>query len=188
MKTGNAKRKNKRASVICPYCEGPARYFARSSHIYNGRDYGPVYHCVQCDAYVGCHPDGSPKGTPADYETREARKRAHAAFDAIWQSGKVRRDAAYYALAKALFITRSTCHIGMFDVELANAVVVTVADWERDGHDFTMPAREPRPHITEPRVAFEQRTIQCRFCEKRVATTESLRQHMKVKHPGKGIQ
>jgi hypothetical protein len=74
------------ASTLLCTCGLQAVYHATSEHIYNGRDYGPAWCCPgACDAYVGCHPDGSPKGTLANKATRDARGRAHASFDPLWQ-------------------------------------------------------------------------------------------------------
>lgn len=112
-------------SVICPYCQQQTEYVS-SSVVYRGRDYGMIYLCRKCDAWVGCHKGTtSPLGRVADAELREAKKAAHAAFDPIWrakmtnQYSKFRaRNEAYAWLAQALGIPREDCHIGMMDVEL----------------------------------------------------------------------
>jgi len=44
--------------------------------------------CKPCDAYVGCHNNTKkPLGTMANRETREWRKKAHAVYDTLWDSG-----------------------------------------------------------------------------------------------------
>lgn len=125
----------------CPYCGNTARLFKTSEAFYNGRDYGPLWACVPCEAWVGCH-----KGTfvalgrLANTELRKAKQRAHAAFDPIWKARLARRRAEdsrytkgmarggrYKALAELLGIPRAVCHIGMFDVDLCNRTVEIIA-------------------------------------------------------------
>lgn len=104
--------------VQCDYCGRPAE-LVDSSLIY-GRSYGhKVWLCRYCMAYVGCHKGtNKPLGRLANAELREWKKRAHDAFDPIWQVGRFRDDrkAAYAWMAKAMGKTKDTAHIGMFDV------------------------------------------------------------------------
>lgn len=125
-------------SVICGYCKKPARFESSSAHLYGGRDFGPVWDCRRCDAYVSCHPDGSPKGSLANRALRKARRRAHDAFDPLWlhvdaaypmprsRSGKLRRIArnrAYEWLAHHMGLPFEATHIAMFDeAQCARAV------------------------------------------------------------------
>ncbi len=109
--------------VICPYCGQPA-VLTSSEEVY-GRDYGLLYLCAPCDAYVGVHRGTTkPKGTLANAELREWRKRAHAAFDPLWQdilttcpnvAKHKARNGAYRLLAEQLEIPVKECHIGMMD-------------------------------------------------------------------------
>lgn len=97
-----------------------------------GRPYGDwpwAYRCSCCGAYVGMHPfTAIPLGTLADGPTREARKRAKAAFNPLWQSGQMTRSAAYAWLAGQLGIDRvDDCHIGWFDVLTCDRVVMACA-------------------------------------------------------------
>ncbi len=49
--------------------------------------YGSFWGCTRfprCKGTHGAHPDGRPLGTPAKKEVREARIKAHAAFDKLW--------------------------------------------------------------------------------------------------------
>lgn len=99
----------------------------RNAEIY-GRDYGEwpwAFLCRGCRAYVGMHPfTGIPLGTLADAATREARKKAKAAFNPLWGSGGMSRSEAYAWMAKQLGIERTEeCHIGWFDVAQCNRVV-----------------------------------------------------------------
>ncbi len=93
-----------------------------------GRPYGKwpwAYRCTGCGAYVGMHPfTDIPLGTLADSPTREARKRAKAAFNPIWQGGSMTRNEAYAWLAGQLGIAKvGECHIGWFDVATCDRVV-----------------------------------------------------------------
>lgn len=116
----------------CPYCARPAVLMQDSSPLYRGRDYGPVWICRPCNAWVGCHRGTTtPLGRLADAELRRAKMAAHAAFDPLWQA-KMRRDkvskkrargAGYAWLAQQLGIPREECHIGMMDAALCRRVV-----------------------------------------------------------------
>jgi hypothetical protein len=117
----------------CPYCGYPSA-LASSAEVYGGRDYGPIYICRTCDAYVGCHKGTTkPLGRLANKELREWKKKAHAVFDPVWelpresllQSGfrGPPRSKAYARLAYLLGIPFNDCHIGMFDVEQCKQVV-----------------------------------------------------------------
>lgn len=134
-------------AIVCQYCKQPAKYCASSEHIYRGADYGPVWDCRKCDAYVGCHPDGSPKGTLANYELRLARRRAHVAFDPVfmnWRpaypdakrlSGRMRqalRSRAYAWLAHHMQLSGDDTHIAMFDEARCDKVVALIAEKKPD--------------------------------------------------------
>lgn len=110
--------------IHCPYCNARAELID-SKRIY-GRSYGNAWMCWPCDAYVGCHKTGdgrSPLGRLANAELRQAKRNAHAAFDPVWQSGRMNRSKAYKWLADALGIHKRACHIGMFDVDMCGRVV-----------------------------------------------------------------
>ncbi|WP_255218891.1 zinc-finger-containing protein [Paraburkholderia kururiensis] len=113
------------APTECPRCGGGPVEVVRNAEIY-GRDYGEwpwTYLCRHCRAYVGMHPfTAIPLGTLADAPTREARKRAKAAFNPLWQSGEMTRTEAYAWLAARLGIAAAACHIGWFDVAMCQAV------------------------------------------------------------------
>jgi hypothetical protein len=107
----------------CPYCQALAVLFKSSERFYNGRDWGPLWVCEPCEAWVGCHPKTHmPLGRLANRELREEKMRAHAAFDPLWKSGLLSRREAYRLLAKAACLARDECHIGMFDVDLCKRV------------------------------------------------------------------
>lgn len=115
---------------VCPYCSGRSKLLKSSAELYHGRDYGPVYACLPCQAWVGCHKGTvRPLGRLADAKLRRMKWDAHLAFDPIWKGfpagpgrGRARR-AAYAALAKAMDLDDDHCHIGMFDVEQCTRVI-----------------------------------------------------------------
>ena len=111
---------------LCGECCG----IVNNSEIY-GREYGEwpwAVLCAGCGAYVGLHPfTGIPLGTLANAEMRDARKRAKALFNPLWQSGEMTRTEAYHWLAHAMGIPDvEECHIGWFNVEECNKVVSVV--------------------------------------------------------------
>ena len=84
----------------------------------------PIYICRPCDAYVGCHPGSfNSLGVVANKEHREAKMKAHRAFDPIWQSATMIRARAYSWLADQMGILKKDCHIGHFSIEDCNRVV-----------------------------------------------------------------
>lgn len=124
-------------SLRCDYCGRKAVFQESSAHIYNGRNYGPVYECAPCGAWVGCHKGAhQPLGRLANAALREAKKAAHAAFDPIWRARYERKYAVdhtykqgmarggrYKRLAELMGIPREKCHIGMFDLEQCHQAV-----------------------------------------------------------------
>ncbi|HXI01805.1 MAG TPA: zinc-finger-containing protein, partial [Candidatus Saccharimonadales bacterium] len=77
-----------------------------------------------CRGTHGAHQEtGEPLGIPGDRATKDARIRAHAAFDPLWKDGSMRRNDAYYWLSRALGIPRKDVHIGLFDTETCERVV-----------------------------------------------------------------
>lgn len=116
----------------CPYCGAQAQLFTSSARFYQGRDFGPVWACLPCEAWVGCHPrTTTPLGRLADRELRRAKIRAHDAFDALWRAKQAReqiskgaaRRAGYRWLAEQLQIDPAECHVGMMDVDRCEQVV-----------------------------------------------------------------
>lgn len=108
------------APRICHHCGSPVK-LANNSTIY-GREFGDwpwVYLCCNrtCGAYVGMHPKTDiPLGTLADAQTREARKRAKAEFNPLWESKRLDRGQAYSRLAAKMGIPVTECHFGWFTV------------------------------------------------------------------------
>lgn len=61
---------------ICPYCHVPTEY-KNSIEVY-GVDYGMIYYCPQCGAYVGVHKGTDrAKGRLANAELRRCKIEAH---------------------------------------------------------------------------------------------------------------
>lgn len=118
---------------ICRYCSSAARLVRVGEMGYPyQRDYGPVWVCTPCAAWVGCHPGtDKPLGGLANAELRQWKVKAHAAFDPLWQ-GKMRRDkcskgkarrAGYVWLAGQMGIDVKLCHIGYMSIEECRRVV-----------------------------------------------------------------
>jgi hypothetical protein len=132
-----------KAALLCQFCQQPARFMASSAHLYEGRDRGPVWECPgTCGAYVGCHPDTTdPLGSLADYRLRQARMKAHALFDPMWEakmardgcSKTVARRAGYAWLAEQLGIPKEDCHISWMDVAMCEKVQVVCARFAVSG-------------------------------------------------------
>jgi uncharacterized protein YlaI len=105
---------------MCRYC-GKEVEIVNERQIY-GKEYGKwpwMYHCAECDARVGMHPDTNiPLGTLADKETRNARKLGKMPFVKVWKSEQIMTQSeAYSQLAAHMDIPASECHFGLFSVE-----------------------------------------------------------------------
>lgn len=117
-----------RHPMKCPNCG--ARMVPRVRR----EDQSPFWGCEKwptCKTTHGAHPDGSPLGVPGTMEVKQARIRAHAAFDQLWKDGRMHRNGAYALLARKMGITRGQCHIGAFDVEQCEIVVTIVQELMR---------------------------------------------------------
>jgi hypothetical protein len=123
------------SGVICPYCEKPAKLVTGAQMYPYRPDLADLrfWDCRPCDAYVGCHKNGSgygdgtrPLGRLANAELRDAKQMAHRFFDQLWKSGGMKRGSAYAWLADELRIPKQDCHIGMFDVQRCKDVVKAV--------------------------------------------------------------
>jgi hypothetical protein len=127
---------------ICDYCRNSAEFLPTSERIYSGRNFGPVWACFNCNAWVGVHPDTQrPLGRLADARLRRAKRHAHAVFDPLWMKAhtaytdavhsrrvviKIARSRAYLWLGDQLGLTPDQCHIGLFDVAQCERVIDTV--------------------------------------------------------------
>jgi len=59
-----------------------------------------------------------------EVELREARRRAHRAFDAIWMSGLTTRTRAYAWLQKIMHLKKREAHIARFTREQCEQLIV----------------------------------------------------------------
>jgi len=106
---------------ICQYCGRKSRYID-SIEIY-GRHFGFLYRCDPCDAHVGVHKDGKPKGTLAKADLRAYRQTVHEIFDPLWQGKTVfeSRNDAYIWLSNKMSTTG--VHIGELDIDQCKAAM-----------------------------------------------------------------
>lgn len=121
-------------TLECPDCGAPMRFIRNSR-------FGNFYGCSRypvCQNTHGAHPDGTPLGKPANKATREARIRAHAAFDRLWHGGRGSRGQAYSWMRKRLGLTREQAHIGLFDAEQCERLIALVEEHlKEDARDRT---------------------------------------------------
>ena len=92
-----------------------------STTIYRGADYGMVWDCRPCDAYVGTHRNSkhhAPLGRLANRDLRHWKSLAHAAFDPLWKGSErtMNRKEAYALMADCMELSKDAAHIGKFDV------------------------------------------------------------------------
>jgi len=144
---------------MCPYCSRPARMVLGSALYQRRTDLAErlFWACKPCDAWVGCHTKGSyeivdgqrvdhdgtePLGTLANFELRTLRGKAHTAFDWIWRSRVMPRQAAYAWLSKELGVPVPQCHIAMLPAELCRRVVALMAERVADGRIKQFDPRE----------------------------------------------
>lgn len=93
--------------------------------------YGEYLKCPSdtCDVTQHCNSRRQPVGKQSTQEMRDARKRAHAAFDFLWiEKIFESRSAAYAWLAEQLKVPR--IHIAECDVETCNKIVELSAEKE----------------------------------------------------------
>ena len=69
--------------------------------------------------------------TPSNAAIREARNKAHIAFDELWKSGKWKRHHAYNWLSQKMGMKKKDCHIGMFGVAECKEVTRLSAERNR---------------------------------------------------------
>lgn len=118
-----------RKGHICPYCLKNTEY-VNSSEVY-GKDFGKIYLCKPCKAWVGVHQGtDNALGRLANAELREWRKAAHALFDQLWTakinkgfSKTKARKSAYKWLGAQLGISPGDTHISWFDVDMCKKVI-----------------------------------------------------------------
>jgi len=106
-----------------------------SSIVYNGRDFGLIYLCdnyPNCDGYVGVHKGtNQPLGRLANAELREWKKKAHAAFNPLYESGQMSRKQAYKLMQSLMNMDEKEAHIGKFDVEQCKTLIEKLAEYRQ---------------------------------------------------------
>lgn len=107
----------------CPYCGADTVYIPNSTQVY-GSNYGPLYICIPCKAWVGVHDYSKrAKGRVAKAGLRALKIRAHAHFDCLWKSYKIPRNKLYKQLSVYLDIPIAYTHIGMFNEDTCKKVI-----------------------------------------------------------------
>lgn len=105
--------------IECPDCGSQMRLRDSS--------YGLFWGCTSYPWCRGIHNaregTGEPCGVPTTMAGRAARRKAHAAFDPIWKSGRMTRPEAYQWLQRELGLTARQCHIGAFDEKMCARVI-----------------------------------------------------------------
>jgi ssDNA-binding Zn-finger/Zn-ribbon topoisomerase 1 len=70
--------------VICPKCGSEMMLRTTTKYTYPNGDPRKFYGCSKwpaCNGTHGANPDGTPLGIPGNDEVKEARHKAHVAFD-----------------------------------------------------------------------------------------------------------
>ncbi len=107
--------------VICPYCGERAKCINSKDFYSDKSDYGMMYVCYDCDARISCHPNTrKPKGTMADKDLRELRKKVHREFDNRCRILDIKKNAGYAWLEKETGIR----HIAETTIEDCNMVIM----------------------------------------------------------------
>lgn len=83
--------------------------------------------------------NGPRRPAPPGSDLAKARIAAHAAFDPLWQSGRMSRNRAYSELARRLGIPKHQAHMQMFDKATCERVIALflVDDFETLEDDFS---------------------------------------------------
>lgn len=107
----------------------PFACFCGSAMTLREGKFGSFYGCNRwpdCEGTATLHPDGSLKSTPADRQTKDARIKAHRAFDRMWKSGYLTRDQAYTWMAEKMGLELDRAHIGYFSESQCNELIELV--------------------------------------------------------------
>jgi hypothetical protein len=118
----------------CNYCLKPAELIKHGEpgYPYPHVNYGPVWACRPCDAWINCYPGTeNSMGALANADLRAAKHAAKAAFTLIWRAQMARdgcsksqaRKAGYRWLSEQLGLRYHQTAIGDFDLEQCQRVV-----------------------------------------------------------------
>ena len=111
-----------RLGKVCPYCRSDTKYASSSAEVYNGKDFGPIFICRPCRAWVGSHKDRQePMGMVCKSDDKLSRVITHAYFDTLWQPASKyqifkSRAAAYEAFAREMKLSPKLAHIGCLTI------------------------------------------------------------------------
>jgi ssDNA-binding Zn-finger/Zn-ribbon topoisomerase 1 len=109
--------------ILCGECGAPMA-LKRSSR------FGLFYGCTRWPECAGTHgahqKTGEPLGTPANRETKDARIRAHRAFDRLWKGGGMKRTEAYRWMQETLGLPARKAHISMFDEATCERIIEAI--------------------------------------------------------------
>jgi len=115
-KISKAFSKQDQYTKSCPYCDGIPQ-LKSSLEVYK-KDFGNIWMCPKCRAYVGCHKDTDrAKGFLANEEYRKARREAHSLFDRVWKNREMTRSEAYERMAAILGIQKEDAHIAQLNLD-----------------------------------------------------------------------
>lgn len=114
--------------VICPECGAKMVLRETTKFKWNNGENRLFYGCSRfpaCKGTHGAHPGGAPLGTPADAATKQARMRAHAAFDLLWKpiGARLTQDEAYLWMQSKMGMKSSEAHIGKFNAEQCESLI-----------------------------------------------------------------
>ena len=116
------------------------------------RTLGHFYGCTRfplCRCTHGAHPDGSPLGAPADKRTREARIKAHEAFDWLWKLHYFgSRNEAYRWMRNAMGLSNQEAHIAKLSAEQCERLITCVEEYKSKHNSCD-------PEWMEPPAGFE---------------------------------
>jgi hypothetical protein len=114
----------------CPYCGVPAKLVTGRAVYPHRADLADrrYWRCDLCLARAGADVarDFAPTGRLANADLRAAQAAAHQAFDPLWKSGAMTRNAALRWLATELGLPKASIHFSQFDEALCTRVVALV--------------------------------------------------------------
>ena len=99
-------------------------------------EFGLFYGCIRypvCKGVHGAHQNsGKPLGIPANRETIEWRKRAHAVLDPYVAKWFKNRREGYVFLQNIMGLNASEAHIGKFNIEQCKKLITLIEDSEKE--------------------------------------------------------
>jgi hypothetical protein len=111
--------------LVCPECGAPMKLKPSRFGLFYGCS---AWSDTGCKGSHGANKEGRPHGTPANAETKKARRAAHHVFDHLWKEGHMSRGAAYRWMQRAMDMTPEQAHIGRFSREECKRVVLAFKD------------------------------------------------------------